>query len=83
MSVSKKVKALLNLTDRSDEGLADYLQIERQSLRNKYNRNSFSADDLVKIAEYCGAELSYTAKKGQKIVLDIDDARKSTEPGEK
>lgn len=79
MSVSSKIKALLNLTEKNSAGLAAHLKINQQSLRNKFNRNSFSADDLIKAAEFCGVELSYKIDDKQKIVLDANDAREKAE----
>ena len=77
MAASHKIKALLQLTQKNDEGLAAYLGINRQSLRNKFNRNSFSADDLIRTADYCGAELKYVIDDRQSVLFDIGDARET------
>jgi hypothetical protein len=75
VSTSNKVKALLSLADKDKEGLAAYLGIANQSMRNKFNRNSFSADDLIRTAEFCGAELSFKLKKKQMVILSAEDLK--------
>jgi len=75
MTISNKIKALMQLTQKSDEGLAAYLGVKRQSLRNKYVRNSFSADDLIMIADYCGVELRFIIDDKQSILLELEDVK--------
>lgn len=50
-----------------------------QSLRNKFNRGSFSAEDLIKIADILGVTLNFEIDGKQRIVLDINDVREHTE----
>lgn len=57
MSKSAKIKSLLVLRDKSTKDLATHLGITEQALRNKYNRDSFSTDDLIKIAQFVDCEL--------------------------
>ena len=58
-TITGKIKALLAMAGKKNVELARYLGIFPQSLQNKFNRGSFSADDLIKIADFCGAELVY------------------------
>ena len=55
--------------------LASYYGISPQSMRNKFNRGSFSAEDLIKISDFLGATLSIEIDS-QKITLDKNDIRK-------
>lgn len=55
MSVSKKVKALLLEREKKQSDLMEVLGMSsKQSLSNKFSNERWSAEDLVKIAEYCG-----------------------------
>ncbi len=75
MSVANKIRALLRLNNKKNSELAAYLEMTPQSLTNKLNRDSFSAEDLIKIAEFLECELSFDTKDGVKILLDTTDLR--------
>ena len=74
MGVSDKIKALLKMKGRKMNELADYLGIGR-SLSNKFSRGSFSAEDLIKIADFLGCALAFEIDDAQKIILDKSDIR--------
>lgn len=78
-TITAKIKALLAMAGKKNVELAEYLGIFPQSLQNKFNRGSFSADDLIKIAEFAGAELSIQLGE-DKIVLDSSCIRDKAEP---
>ena len=78
MSVTDKVRSLLNLKDEQVKYLADFFGISIQAVRNKFSRGSFSASDLIIIAEALGYELSflppnYHPYEDKKITLSIED----------
>ena len=73
MSISTKIKALLNLSGKDHTGLAAYLGISKQALSNKFYRNTFSAADLVKVAEYTESRLSFVFPDGNKVIVDSTD----------
>lgn len=75
MSISEKIKSLLKLKSKMNKDLAEYLNITPQSMRNKFNRGSFSAEDLIKISEFLNCKLYFDAGEGIKIPLTIDDLR--------
>jgi lambda repressor-like predicted transcriptional regulator len=75
MAVSDKVKAMLNLKGRKIKDLAEHLELSQQSMRNKLNRGSFSAEDLIRISAFLGAELAFKITENQSIVLDESDIR--------
>ena len=82
MAISNKIKALLNFREKTSAELAEFLGINAQSLRNKYNRNSFSADDLIKAAAFCDAELMFVVDGTQPVKLsmkDLDNKEKDEE----
>jgi hypothetical protein len=75
MAISDKVKALLKLKGKNNTGLSEYLGISVQALSNKFYRDSYSGDDLVKIAAFLGCELAFMADSSTKITLTLDDLK--------
>ncbi len=76
MSVCNKIRALMNLTGKKTQEVADSLGISPQGLRNKLSRDSFSAEDLIKISACLGCELSIAMDQNIKITLDLTDLEK-------
>jgi len=74
MSVSDKIKAGLKLEGKKIEELAEMLNISRQSMSNKFYRNSFSAEDLIKIADFLGYSLAFVGNN-QNITFSMDDIK--------
>jgi len=73
MSISAKVKALMYMKGKNHADMAGYLGIREQSFRNKLTRSSFSAPDLIRLAEGVGAQLQINLDGKQLIVLDASD----------
>ena len=57
MSTSKKIKQLMIERDKSVKDIAAVLGIAPQSLSNKLYRDSFTYDDVVKIADALNADV--------------------------
>jgi len=75
MSITNKIKALLNLRGKKKDDLAGYLGMTPQSLTNKFNRGSYSAEDLIKIAAFAECEIAFILPDTQKITLGVSDIR--------
>lgn len=75
MAVTDKVKALLSIKGKKNIELAAHLGISPQSMQNKFNRGSFSAEDLIKISEFTDCTLAFEVDGSQKIILDKADIR--------
>ena len=75
MAVADKVKAMLNLKGTKIMDMADYFDMTPQAMRNKLNRGSFSAEDLIRVSMFLDAELSFKISDNQAIVLDENDIR--------
>lgn len=75
MVLSTKIKALLNLSGKDHAGLAEHLGISKQALSNKFYRDSFSAADLVKVADFTESCLSFVFSDGNKVVIDNGDIK--------
>lgn len=46
-------------------------------MRNKFVRGSFSADELIMIADFLNCQLAFEVDNEQKIFLTTEDIRKS------
>jgi hypothetical protein len=73
MSISNMLDSILMLKNKTRKEFASFLNTSPQALNNKFARCSFSAYDLLKLAEFCDCELSFTFSNGSKVVLDISD----------
>lgn len=73
MAISKRIKALLLETDKKQSDLMEVLDMSsKQSLSNKFSNERWSADDLVRVAEYCGCKLAFLMPDGQQIIIDAE-----------
>ena len=75
MSLSNKLNSILSLSNKSRKELTVKLDTTVSGLNNKFSRNVFTVSDLIKIADFCDCQLSFTFKDGSKIVLDISDLK--------
>ena len=74
MAISKQIKSLLAQTETKQSDLLDVLKIgSKQSLSNKFTHERWSADDLAKIAEFCGCKLAFLLPDGERIIIDPKD----------
>ncbi len=82
MSIANKLNALLALSGKNKSDAATYFGIKRQSMSNKFQRGSFSVEDILGFCDLTGSVLTIEHSSGQKITLDISDITKPEE-GEK
>lgn len=73
MSVSDKVKGLLALCGKKQVDMAASFGMSKQTMGNKMNRGSWSANDLAKAAEFCGCKLAFIMPDGQQIIIDVEE----------
>lgn len=76
MTISSKVKALLELKKTSQVDLAAHLGITKQALSNKFYRDSFSGSDLIKVADFLNSNLAFIVDEKQAIFFDSNDIRR-------
>ena len=50
--------------------MANALEISKQNFSNKVQRNTFSPDELVKIAEMLDMEIAFIDKNGKKYIIE-------------
>lgn len=70
MSTSEKVKALLALSGKRQVDLAAHFGMTAQSMNNKMSRDSWSAKDLMAVAEFTGCQLAFVMPDGNRIAID-------------
>ena len=71
MSISAKVKALISMLEKKQIDLIPVLGMSsKQSLSNKFSNGRWSADDLARVAEFCGCKLAFVLPDGQQIVIE-------------
>lgn len=75
--VSDKIKAMLSMKGKKHNELAGLFGISPQAMRNKFARGSFSADELIMIADFLGCQLLFEMDNVQKVILTMDDLRKA------
>jgi len=73
MSVSDRIKAVLALAGKRQIDLAAYFGMSKQTMNNKMARNSWSANDLVKVADFIGYRVGFVLPDGQHIFLELED----------
>ena len=73
MAVSDKVKGLLALSGKKQIDLAAHCGMSKQTMGNKMSRNSWSASDLARVAEFCGCKLAFIMPDGQQITIEAND----------
>ena len=80
MTISDCVRMALSKANRKNKDLCAYLGISKtQSLNNKFIRNSWSGDDLVKVADFTGGKLMIAYPDGQQILILSDEEKKTPE----
>ncbi len=75
MPITDKVKAAMAVSGKENKDLAQYLGITKQALSNKFNRGSYSVEDLIKIADFTGATLNLEFEDRTKITFSLGDIR--------
>ncbi len=70
MAVSNKVKALLAMCNKRQIELAQIFSMSKQSMNNKFAKDSWSAKDLIKVAEFTGCKVAFVLPDGQQIIIE-------------
>ena len=68
------------LCGKKQVDMAASFGMSKQTMGNKMNRGSWSANDLAKAAEFCGCKLAFIMPDGQQIIIDVEEKEKA--PGE-
>ena len=73
MSITSKVRAIMLLREKTVRDMGALIGVEEQSFRNKLARQSFTVDDLVKIAGALDAKLYMELGRNQRILFEMSD----------
>lgn len=73
--VSDKIRSVLALAGKRPTDLANLYETSQQSMNNKLYQNRFSADDLIRIAEFTGCRLAFVLPDGGQLFFSPDDIR--------
>lgn len=77
MSATTVIKDILDIKHMSQVELAEEINVTRQNLSNKMNRDKFSALELVEIADALNMNLVLKDREtGQEFVIDYPDELK-------
>ena len=77
MDTSDTVKGLLALCGKKQVELAKHFGMAKQTMSNKFARNSWNAADLKKVADFCGCTLAFIMPNGQQIIIEAQEKEKS------
>jgi hypothetical protein len=72
MSVGNKIKSVMAITGKGRQDIAKVLNISNKAVTAKFYRDSFFADDLIKIADCLGYSL-YLESNDNKVMFSLDD----------
>ena len=50
--------------------------MSKQTMNNKLNKNSWSATDLRKVADFCGCKLAFIMPNGQQLFIEAEEKEK-------
>ena len=70
MSISATINSLLSLRGKKKADLADLFGVSKQAISNKFSRETWTASDLIKIADFCGAGVAFISGD---MVLPFED----------
>ena len=69
MSVSETVRMAIAKKGMTQAELAEAWGSTRQGINNKFNRDSWSGDDLMKLARITGGKLALIYPDGQELLF--------------
>lgn len=77
--VSDKIRSVLALAGKRPTDLARLYGTTQQSMNNKISLNRFTADDLIRIAEFTGCRLAFILPDGSQLFFTTEDIRRKDE----
>lgn len=69
MTGSKAVKTVLSIIGKSQTEMAEAFGVSKQTLNNKFGRNTWTLKDLKQLAALAGCKLLFRFDDGTEIVL--------------
>ncbi len=81
--VSDKIRSILALAGKRPTDLANLYGTSQQSMNNKLSQSRFSAEDLIRIAEFTGCKVAFILPDGGQVFLSPDDIRPKDDESKK
>lgn len=73
MSVADKIKSIMALKGVKSKDLAAMLGLGAEAMRSKFYRDSFSAEDLIKICDALDVQITLIIDDKNQLSLNADD----------
>lgn len=76
--INNKIKSILSLFGNTMTNYAEYIGMSKASLSNKAARESWTAADLIQLAELSDCKLAIINKEGRPVMIfDQEDIKKT------
>jgi len=80
MSIRTKLKSMIISTGKRQKDCALYVGHEPEYFNEKMRHNSYSLEDLIKIADFCGTRLVYLNKHDEIVAeLTMEDLQEDSQ----
>ena len=76
MQLDAKIKSVITSAGLSGRQLAPLFNSTPEVAATKISRGVKKIDELIRICDFCGAEITIKTKNGMTIPLTIDDIKK-------
>jgi len=73
VKISDSVRSALSQAGKQQKDLAEFYGKSKQSMSTKMTGNRWFGHDLVRIAEFCGADLAFVFPDGSVIKIRNDE----------
>lgn len=74
--IGNKIRALLVLTNNSTKDVCEKLNILNVAFYRKLSKNTFKAEELIKLADLTDTTLAFIDRNGKPmVVFDMDDIK--------
>lgn len=81
--VSDKIRTILAWAGKRPTDLAILYGTSQQSMNNKLSQSRFSAEDLIRIAEFTGCRVAFVLPDGGQVFLSPEDIRPKDDESKK
>lgn len=78
LRIKDKIKALINLSGKSQVSIAPEFGMSKESFNNKLRGAMFSISDLIKLADITDTQIAFIDKAGKPLItFDVEDIKKN------
>lgn len=74
--IGNKIKALLNLKEKTSTDVCEFLNIMQPAYSRKIIKNTFKAEELIKLAALTNTKLAFIDENNQPLIIfDVNDIK--------